>query len=104
MDVGVEGLRVLAGGTIPPNPAELLASPATRSILNELASSSDVVVVDTAPILPVADTLELVTPQSLVLIVARKGVSRFIRCQPPWDGYAKWVVMWPEAYSRRRSA
>lgn len=76
MDVGVEGLRVLAGGTIPPNPAELLASPATRSILNELASSSDVVVVDTAPILPVADTLELVTPQSLVLIVARKGVSR----------------------------
>jgi capsular exopolysaccharide synthesis family protein len=76
MDVGVEGLRVLAGGTIPPNPAELLASPATRSILNELAASSDVVVVDTAPILAVADTLELVTPHSLVLMVARKGISR----------------------------
>jgi succinoglycan biosynthesis transport protein ExoP len=76
LGLGVEGLRLLPGGTVPPNPAELLASPGAQAVFSELAASADLVVVDAAPILPVADTLELLAPNVLLLLVARTGLSR----------------------------
>lgn len=75
IDVGIERLRLLPAGTIPPNPTELLASPRMRLILAELASEADLVVLDTPPALLVADTLELVGAVDLTLVVARRGVS-----------------------------
>lgn len=76
LDVGIDGLAILAGGAMPPNPAELLASPALRSIFQELTAEADLVVVDSAPLLRVADTLELVPLVDVVLLVVRRGVSR----------------------------
>ncbi|WP_369257936.1 polysaccharide biosynthesis tyrosine autokinase [Geodermatophilus amargosae] len=52
---GAAGLAVLPSGPVPPNPAELLSSPAMRSLLAEMRARYDHVVVDTAPVLPVAD-------------------------------------------------
>jgi polysaccharide biosynthesis transport protein len=49
------GLSVLPAGPVPPNPGELLASAAMEKVLGRLAAAFDVVVVDTAPLLPVAD-------------------------------------------------
>lgn len=52
---GTAGLHVLPSGPVPPNPAELLGSPAMRRLVASLRSAYDYVVVDTAPVLPVAD-------------------------------------------------
>lgn len=76
LDVGIDGLAILAGGAMPPNPAELLASPALRSVLSDLTTEADLIVVDSAPLLRVADTLELVPLVDVVLLVVRRGVSR----------------------------
>jgi polysaccharide biosynthesis transport protein len=75
IDVGVPNLRLLAGGSIPPNPAELLASTAAASVLRQLRDNADLLIVDSAPVLRVADALELMTTADLVLLVARRGVS-----------------------------
>jgi|SoiMethySBSTD1v2_1073268.scaffolds.fasta_scaffold23532_3 polysaccharide biosynthesis transport protein len=75
-EVGLDDLRVLAAGSIPPNPAELLASPLMTGILDDLAQHADLVVVDTAPVLRVADSLELIDQINLLLLVARRKTSR----------------------------
>ncbi len=72
-DVGIEGLRVLPAGTTPPNPAELLASPRLQSLIAGLAESADLVVLDSAAVLEVADPLELVPFADQSLLVVREG-------------------------------
>jgi Mrp family chromosome partitioning ATPase len=75
-DLGIDGLHVLVAGTVPPNPAELLASPAMRSILDDLTARSDLVVLDSSALLGLADSLELVRLSDLTLLVTRTQVSR----------------------------
>lgn len=53
----VPGLKVLTCGTRPPNPSELLNTPRVPALLDWAASHFDRVVIDTAPILPIHDTL-----------------------------------------------
>jgi capsular exopolysaccharide synthesis family protein len=64
-------LSVLASGAVPPNPAELLASARMEEVLRELADTYEVVIVDTAPLLPVADTLGLASFAHGALLVVR---------------------------------
>ncbi|MEU0412067.1 polysaccharide biosynthesis tyrosine autokinase [Streptomyces griseorubiginosus] len=64
-------LTVLTSGAVPPNPTELLASERMREVLGELAGTFDVVVVDSAPLLPVADTIGLAPLVDGVLFVVR---------------------------------
>jgi polysaccharide biosynthesis transport protein len=52
---GTAGLQVLPSGPLPPNPTELLGSPAMGRLLEELRAEYDYVVLDSAPLLPVAD-------------------------------------------------
>lgn len=75
-DVGVENLRLLPAGSIPPNPAELLAAPRARILWRELRQAADLLIVDTPPILNVADTLEVVGDADEVVLVVRHGQSR----------------------------
>lgn len=53
----IDGLSVVTSGKTPPDPGELLASDSMRDVLSELADNHDFVIVDTAPLLPVADTI-----------------------------------------------
>jgi len=71
----VEGLQVLAAGSIAPNPAELLASTTAAEVLRSLADGHDLVIVDSAPVTLVADTLELIPTIDLVLLVVRHGLT-----------------------------
>lgn len=73
---GVDNLRVLPGGSPPPNPAALLASLSIQVLFRELRRDCDLLILDSAPILRVADSLELVPDAGLVLLVARNRVSR----------------------------
>ncbi|MFE9643725.1 polysaccharide biosynthesis tyrosine autokinase [Streptomyces sp. NPDC006365] len=67
-------LSVLASGAAPPNPTELLASARMGEVLGELATTYEAVIVDTAPLLPVADTVGLapLTQGSLLVVRASK--------------------------------
>ncbi|QAY63351.1 polysaccharide biosynthesis tyrosine autokinase [Xylanimonas allomyrinae] len=52
---GNGNLDVITAGQIPPNPSELLGSQAMSDFLADLRRRYDVVIVDTAPLLPVTD-------------------------------------------------
>ena len=66
-------LYCLASGPLPPNPAELLGSNRMEKLLDELSRSSrlDYVVIDTPPILSVADAL-VIAPQVDAVVIATR--------------------------------
>lgn len=70
-------LSVLAGGRRAPNPAEILAGPFFGQLITEAAKIFDRVVVDSAPILAVSDTL-LMTPhvQTVCIVVRAANTPR----------------------------
>lgn len=74
--VGPDDLRLLTTGVPPPNPAALLGSARMRQVLADLQEACDLVVVDSTPLLTVADSLELAALADIVLTVTREGLSR----------------------------
>ncbi|MFJ9865199.1 polysaccharide biosynthesis tyrosine autokinase [Streptomyces sp. NPDC101165] len=70
------GLSVLASGAVPPNPTELLGSARMYEVLRELADTYEVVIVDSAPLLPVADTVGLASLAQGALLVVRAAKTR----------------------------
>lgn len=73
----VPGLRVLTAGPIPPNPAELLGSKRMRWLLHEAMEEFDLVIVDTPPVIAVADSSILAREMDGVILVLASGeVSR----------------------------
>lgn len=75
VDVGVPNLRVIPGGSVPPNPAELLGSAAMAAVMEQLEQIADVVVYDGPPVLAVADALEIGPRTGAVLMVVDVGSS-----------------------------
>ena len=70
-------LSVLTGGRRAPNPAELLSGPSFAKLVTEAAAQFDRVVIDSAPILAVSDTL-LMTPlvQTVCVVVRANKTPR----------------------------
>lgn len=66
---------VLAGSDTV-DPEELLASSAFKTVLKELSDAYQVVIVDTPPLLPVADTLEIIPLVDAIVICVRAHRSR----------------------------
>jgi succinoglycan biosynthesis transport protein ExoP len=66
-------LFVLAGGRRAPNPAEILAGPFFGQLIAEAANLFDRVVIDSAPILAVSDTLLMTPHVQTVCMVVRAG-------------------------------
>jgi succinoglycan biosynthesis transport protein ExoP len=72
-----KGLQVLACGYAAPNPAELLGSASMKQILGALRTCYDWVIVDTPPILAMADTPVLCPlVDGVVLVVAAESTTR----------------------------
>jgi succinoglycan biosynthesis transport protein ExoP len=69
----LENLFVMPAGTRVTNPAELLASQAFVSMLHEASARFDRIVIDSAPIHAVSDTLLIVEHAPLVCLVALAG-------------------------------
>lgn len=53
---GLGTLRILPGGPFSPHPSDLLLRPEMSLLIEDLARQADLVVIDTPPLLPVADT------------------------------------------------
>ena len=64
---------VLPAGKPVPNPAEVLAGPGFGRVIAELERNFDRIVIDTAPVTAVSDTLLLVEHAQAVCLVARAG-------------------------------
>jgi succinoglycan biosynthesis transport protein ExoP len=69
-DQGIENLRILPGGPIPARPAELLQSERMGEVMAQLREVADFVVLDSAPVLLVADATAVAPLVDGVLLVA----------------------------------
>ena len=73
MHTETRNLSVLVAGAIPPNPVELLGSDQMTDLLERLERMFDIVIVDSPPLVPVADPAALAGRCDGVVIVARAG-------------------------------
>ncbi len=73
---GLPNLSVLPAGRTPPNPSELLGSPAMTEVLSEM-NGERMVIIDAPPLNPVSDAQVLLNNPAVdgVLVVARLGVT-----------------------------
>jgi len=73
---GVDGLWTLGTRSVVENPTELLSGQRMRSVIAELAVMFDVVLIDSPPVLPVADAMILSGYADAVLLVVAAGRTR----------------------------
>ena len=73
----VPRLWLLAAGSSPPNPSELLGSIRMRALLDELASRFDYVVLDTPPLNAVTDPALVAAQADATLVVIEQGRTTF---------------------------
>ncbi|MCW5515574.1 GumC family protein [Muriicola sp. Z0-33] len=68
-------IDVVYSGRIPPNPAELLMSDRLKHLMREVSEMYDYVIVDTAPLMVVTDTLLISDYADHLIYVTRAGVT-----------------------------
>jgi capsular exopolysaccharide synthesis family protein len=69
-------ISVIPAGAVPPNPNQLVTSAVMAATVNELVKQFDIVIFDSAPLLPVADSLALSRLTDGALLVARASSTR----------------------------
>lgn len=72
----VTGLRILTSGLVPPNPAELVASPRMRAVLASITGEVDLVILDSPPLQAVTDAAILASLAGGTILVAAAGKTR----------------------------
>jgi len=65
----IQNLRILRSGPVPSNPGEMLQSDQMRELLAELRSVADFIILDSSPVLSVADATTLSTLVDGVILV-----------------------------------
>lgn len=73
--LGETGLSLLLAGAPPANPPAVLASRRVTEVLDTLTQRYDLVLIDSAPLLAVTDTIPLLRYADAVLLVGRLGVT-----------------------------
>lgn len=71
----VPGLDVIAAGSTPSQPAELLGNPLMARFIEEARETYDRIVIDSSPMMGVSDALLLMQYADGVLFVVRQGVT-----------------------------
>lgn len=69
-------LTVLAAGSIPPNPSELLGSMTAKKMLNDLRNRFHFVIIDTPPVLAVPDGAILAAESDGAILLVRAGETK----------------------------
>lgn len=75
-DTDVETLKVITSGPIPPSPTELLSSNHMQMLLDEMASQFDLVIIDSPPVLGLADAPLMAALVEGVVLVVQSDRSR----------------------------
>ncbi len=68
-------IDIIFAGTIPPNPTELLMSERTNELFEAVRKKYDYIIVDTAPLMVVSDTLLISENADQTLYVTRAGIT-----------------------------
>jgi capsular exopolysaccharide synthesis family protein len=73
----LEGPRIwfLPAGSVPKNPLELLQSATLSALMDQLSSWFDWIIIDSPPVMPLADTSILARLADGILMVVRQGVT-----------------------------
>ncbi|NWG46212.1 MAG: polysaccharide biosynthesis tyrosine autokinase [Alphaproteobacteria bacterium] len=82
----IENLAILPAGTIPPNPQELLGSPRFQEMMAQFKSVFGVIIIDTCGDEGIADAEQVWNEARSVLLVARRGRSRYNHARRMADG------------------
>ena len=72
---GEGSLHLIASGPIPPGPSELLGSGAAADLFRTLRTHADYVIIDSPPVLPVADALVISRHTDATILVANASKS-----------------------------
>jgi non-specific protein-tyrosine kinase len=75
-DTTVQNLWLLTSGTIPPNPAELVASRRMSDVIAALQKQADIVLFDAPPVVAVTDAALLASKVDGVLLVVSAGKTK----------------------------
>lgn len=75
MKVNQNTIDVIYSGKIPPNPSELLMSERLKELFSIVSDDYDYVIVDTAPLMVVSDTLLISEYANHLIYVTRAGVT-----------------------------
>ncbi|MDB5120185.1 MAG: polysaccharide biosynthesis tyrosine autokinase [Sphingobacteriales bacterium] len=73
----IENLDFIPSGPVPPNPSELLHTDKVRELIKGLTDVYDFILIDTAPVGLVSDSIPLIRQADINLFVIRSGVSKF---------------------------
>jgi len=73
---GVPPLQVLPAGVLPPNPSEVMSTSRLADVLATLRNTSDLVIIDSPPIVPVTDAVVLSARVDSVLMIVKAGRTR----------------------------
>jgi polysaccharide biosynthesis transport protein len=69
----IENLQVLTTGKLPPNPSEILASSKMKHLIERITKETEMVIIDSPPVLAVTDAVVLSPLVDGVLIVVASG-------------------------------
>jgi len=78
-------LWIMPAGTAPSNPLELLQSPKLAALMEELTAQFDWVIIDSPPVLPLADTSVWTRQADGILLVIRQGITEKRQLQKGLD-------------------
>lgn len=71
----IENLSILSAGTIPPNPAELLDRPILKTLLDKMRQEFDYIIIDSAPVGLVVDTMIVSKYADATIYVCRENYT-----------------------------
>lgn len=71
-----DNLNLITAGTIPPNPAEIIASKKLESFINMLKNNYDYIIIDSPPVMAVTEPRILAAKSDATLLVVRAGKSK----------------------------
>lgn len=80
-----KNLSVIASGSIPPNPAEVLGSEMMSEFIKEVSQHFDYIIIDTPPINVVSDALPVIRESDGVVMVVRSNSSTHPELQKALD-------------------
>jgi capsular exopolysaccharide synthesis family protein len=86
MDVGVENLRLIPARPTEANPADLLQSDIARKVIERLSGVCDILIIDSPPVLPVADALIIGRHVDRAILVTAASSTRRDQVAAAIDG------------------
>ncbi|RYE32009.1 MAG: polysaccharide biosynthesis tyrosine autokinase [Sphingobacteriaceae bacterium] len=73
----------IASGPVPPNPSELLHHPKMETLISDLQKKYDIIMIDTAPVGLVSDSIPVIRRSDINIFVIRAGKSSFHAAEIP---------------------